>query len=131
MKQQDVVSTTFVLRTVNSLGWSATMPFFAIYLDVVRRLALGSIGVVYLASGFATFLSQIFGRAFDRPLWRKACYAHGLRVFLHFLFLNWISDFHKVTCLHSRHSLPSFFAFSRFFEPRNFFFNRLAKRRAK
>jgi len=61
MKQQDVVSTTFVLRTVNSLGWSATMPFFAIYLDVVRRLALGSIGVVYLASGFATFLSQILG----------------------------------------------------------------------
>lgn len=37
------------------------MPFLAIYLEVGRNVPLSTIGIMYLASGFLTFLSQLVG----------------------------------------------------------------------
>ncbi|MCL5067402.1 MAG: MFS transporter [Thaumarchaeota archaeon] len=51
----------FTIRTLNSLGWAATMPFLAVYLEVERGVPLVAIGVTYLIAGMLTFLSQIVG----------------------------------------------------------------------
>jgi len=51
----------FVLGTVNSLGWSATMPFLAVYLEVERNVPLSIIGLAYLVTGFVTLGSQLLG----------------------------------------------------------------------
>jgi MFS family permease len=51
----------FVLGTLNSLGWSATMPFLAVYLEVARHVPLSIIGLAYLATGLVTLVSQLMG----------------------------------------------------------------------
>jgi MFS family permease len=51
----------FVLGTLNSLGWSATMPFLAVYLEVARHVPLSIIGLAYLATGIVTLVSQLIG----------------------------------------------------------------------
>ncbi|MHB8566282.1 MAG: MFS transporter [Nitrososphaerales archaeon] len=53
--------TVFTLRTLNSLGFSATMPFLAVYLEEARHIPLSIIGVTYLASGLLTLLSELLG----------------------------------------------------------------------
>lgn len=55
------INTVFVLRTINSLGWSSTMPFFAVYLEKVRLVSLAIIGAVYLVSGAFTLIASILG----------------------------------------------------------------------
>lgn len=51
----------FTIRTLNSLGWAATMPFLAVYLEVERGVPLVVIGITYLIAGLLTFVSQIVG----------------------------------------------------------------------
>ena len=51
----------FVLGTLNSLGWGATMPFLAVYLEVERHVPLSIIGLTYLVSGLVTLASQLLG----------------------------------------------------------------------
>lgn len=51
----------FAIITLNSVGWSATMPFLAVYLSSVRHVALGTIGVVYLVAGLLSLGSQLLG----------------------------------------------------------------------
>src|SRR5579872_6358011 len=51
----------FVLGTLNSLGWGATVPFLAVYLEVERQVPLSIIGLVYLVTGFVTLISQLLG----------------------------------------------------------------------
>ncbi|PSO07753.1 hypothetical protein B9Q04_09205 [Candidatus Marsarchaeota G2 archaeon BE_D] len=53
--------TLFLIRTVNSFGWSAAMPFFAIYLEVERGVGLGVIGAAYLVSGLLSLCGQLLG----------------------------------------------------------------------
>jgi len=48
-------------RMVNSIGWSATIPFLAVYLAVNRSVPDTTIGLVYLVTGLLTFGSQIAG----------------------------------------------------------------------
>ncbi|HZW56886.1 MAG TPA: MFS transporter [Nitrososphaerales archaeon] len=56
----------FALQTLNSLGWSATMPFLAVYLEVVRNTSLSIIGAMYLVTGFFILASQLIaGRLTD------------------------------------------------------------------
>jgi predicted MFS family arabinose efflux permease len=50
-----------VIVTLNSVGWSATMPFLAVYLSSVRGVPLDTIGVVYLAAGLTSLGSQLAG----------------------------------------------------------------------
>jgi MFS family permease len=47
--------------TLNSVGWSATMPFFAVYLSAVRGVPLATIGEVYLVAGLLSLGSQLAG----------------------------------------------------------------------
>ncbi|MEM3670236.1 MAG: MFS transporter [Thermoprotei archaeon] len=56
-----LITTLFVMRTINSLGWSSTMPFFAVYLENSRHTPLSLIGVSYLLSGALTLVSQLAG----------------------------------------------------------------------
>jgi len=51
----------FIIITLNSIGWSATMPFLAVYLSSVRGVSLGTIGVVYLVAGVLALGSQLIG----------------------------------------------------------------------
>jgi MFS family permease len=51
----------FVIVTLNSLGWSATMPFLAVYLSSVRDVSLATIGAVYLVAGLLSLASQLVG----------------------------------------------------------------------
>lgn len=51
----------FVIRTVNSVGFSATIPFLAVYLNEVRSVPLSEIGLIYLASGILGLGSQVMG----------------------------------------------------------------------
>ena len=51
----------FTIVTLNSVGWSATMPFLAVYLDSVRGVPLNTIGVVYLVAGMLSLVSQLLG----------------------------------------------------------------------
>jgi MFS family permease len=51
----------FVIVTLNSLGWSATMPFLAVYLSSVRGVPLATIGAVYLVAGLLSLASQLIG----------------------------------------------------------------------
>ena len=47
--------------TLNSVGWSATMPFLAVYLSSVRDVPPTTIGSVYLVAGFLSLGSQLLG----------------------------------------------------------------------
>ena len=51
----------FMQRTVNSLGWSATIPFLGVYLAVNRGVPFAIIGLVYLVTGILTLASQLAG----------------------------------------------------------------------
>jgi MFS family permease len=51
----------FILGTLNSLGWGATVPFLAVYLEVERHVPLSIIGLTYLVTGFVTLVSQLLG----------------------------------------------------------------------
>jgi DHA1 family multidrug resistance protein B-like MFS transporter len=62
----EIFWTLFSIRTINSIGFSATLPFLGVYLLVVRDVPLTEIGLLYLASGVLRFASQIFsGRLTD------------------------------------------------------------------
>jgi predicted MFS family arabinose efflux permease len=49
------------ILTLNSIGWSATIPFLAVYLSSVRSVSLATIGVVYLVAGLLSLVSQLAG----------------------------------------------------------------------
>jgi len=51
----------FGIVTLNSVGWSATMPFLAVYLNSVRGVSLATIGSIYLVAGVLSLGSQLFG----------------------------------------------------------------------
>ncbi len=51
----------FMQRTVNSIGWSATIPFLGVYLAVNRGVPFAIIGLVYLVTGILTLVSQLAG----------------------------------------------------------------------
>ena len=51
----------FTIVTLNSVGWSATMPFLAVYLSAERGVSLGTIGAVYLVAGVLSLGSQLVG----------------------------------------------------------------------
>ena len=51
----------FTITTLNSVGWSATIPFLAVYLKSVRHVPLATIGVVYLVAGLLSLASQLAG----------------------------------------------------------------------
>lgn len=51
----------FTITTLNSVGWSATIPFLAVYLSSVRHVPLATIGVVYLVAGLLSLASQLAG----------------------------------------------------------------------
>ena len=51
----------FAVRATEILGWSATVPFFAIYLLNERTVSLPIIGTIYLISGVLSFITQILG----------------------------------------------------------------------
>jgi len=51
----------FTILTLNSAGWSATMPFLAVYLSSVRGVPLATIGAVYLVAGLMSLASQLVG----------------------------------------------------------------------
>jgi predicted MFS family arabinose efflux permease len=51
----------FAILTLNSVGWSATIPFLAVYLSSVRHVPLGTIGAVYLVAGLLSLASQLAG----------------------------------------------------------------------
>jgi len=51
----------FAIVTLNSVGWSATMPFLAVYLSAVRGVSLTTIGAVYLMAGLLSLGSQLLG----------------------------------------------------------------------
>ena len=51
----------FTIVTLNSVGWSATIPFLAVYLSSVRDVPLATIGVVYLVAGLLSLASQLAG----------------------------------------------------------------------
>jgi len=51
----------FTIVTLNSVGWSATMPFLAVYLSSVRNVPLATIGAVYLVAGLMSLASQLVG----------------------------------------------------------------------
>ena len=53
--------TVFTIITLNSVGWSATIPFLAVYLSSVRNVSLATIGVVYLIAGLMSLASQLVG----------------------------------------------------------------------
>jgi MFS family permease len=56
----------FTISTINSFGFSATMPFLGVYLLDVRDVPLGEIGIVYLATGVLGIASLILsGRITD------------------------------------------------------------------
>ena len=47
--------------TLNSVGWSATIPFLAVYLSSVRHVPFVTIGAVYLVAGLLSLASQLVG----------------------------------------------------------------------
>jgi len=51
----------FTIVTLNSVGWSATMPFLAVYLSAVRGVSPVIIGAVYLVAGLLSLGSQLLG----------------------------------------------------------------------
>ncbi|HUI22970.1 MAG TPA: MFS transporter [Nitrososphaerales archaeon] len=51
----------FAIVTLNSVGWSATMPFLAVYLSADRGVSLDTIGTVYLVAGVLSLASQLVG----------------------------------------------------------------------
>ena len=51
----------FAIVTLNSVGWSATMPFLAVYLNAVRGVSLDTIAVVYVVAGALSLGSQLLG----------------------------------------------------------------------
>jgi predicted MFS family arabinose efflux permease len=58
--------TLFSIRTINSVGFSATLPFLGVYLLIVRSVSPSEIGLLYLSTGILSFVSQILsGRLTD------------------------------------------------------------------
>jgi predicted MFS family arabinose efflux permease len=51
----------FVIRTLNSFGFSMAMPFFGIYLLESRGVSLAATGVVYFVAGALNLASQLVG----------------------------------------------------------------------
>ena len=51
----------FVITTIATAGWAATLPFLAVYLAVSRDTPFWIIGVSYLATGLLTLVSQVIG----------------------------------------------------------------------
>ena len=51
----------FAIRTMNSVGFSMSMPFFGIYLLESRQVSLATTGVVYFAAGVLGLASQLVG----------------------------------------------------------------------
>ncbi len=51
----------FAIRTVDSFGFSASLPFFGVYLLEVRGVSLASIGLVYFITGIIGLGSQLVG----------------------------------------------------------------------
>jgi len=57
--------TVFAITTIGNVGWSATLPFYAVYL-VSRNVSLSEIGITYLATGLLLLVTQIVsGRLVD------------------------------------------------------------------
>jgi MFS family permease len=57
--------TVFAITTIGNVGWSATLPFYAVYL-VSRNVSLTEIGLTYLATGLLLLVTQILsGRLVD------------------------------------------------------------------
>ncbi|MHB8586378.1 MAG: MFS transporter [Thermoplasmatota archaeon] len=60
------IGAIFFIRTIDSLGFSATVPFFGVYLLEARATPLATIALVYLVSGILTIISQVLaGRVSD------------------------------------------------------------------
>lgn len=51
----------FGIRTMNSIGFSMSMPFFGIYLLESRQVSLATTGLVYFAAGVLGLASQLVG----------------------------------------------------------------------
>lgn len=51
----------FVIRTLNSFGFSMAMPFFGIYLLETRGVSLAMTGLVYFSAGVLNLGSQLIG----------------------------------------------------------------------
>ena len=51
----------FIITTIATAGWAATLPFLAVYLAVSRDTPFWIIGVSYLATGLLTLVSQVIG----------------------------------------------------------------------
>ena len=51
----------FSIRTINSLGFSATVPFLGVYLLTTRGVSFTEIGLVYLVTGILGIGSQVIG----------------------------------------------------------------------
>ncbi|MHB1908668.1 MAG: MFS transporter [Nitrososphaerales archaeon] len=51
----------FSIRTINSLGFSATVPFLGVYLLTTRGVPFTEIGLVYLVTGILGIGSQVLG----------------------------------------------------------------------
>ncbi|MDE1852594.1 MAG: MFS transporter [Thaumarchaeota archaeon] len=49
------------ITTLNNIGWTATLPFVAIYLAVSRATPFWEIGLTYLVTGLAALSSQVLG----------------------------------------------------------------------
>ena len=47
--------------TLNSVGWSATIPFLGVYLNSVRHVPFATVGTVYLLAGLLSLASQLAG----------------------------------------------------------------------
>ena len=61
----------FVLRTMNSTAFSASMPFFGIYLLTVRSVSMTVIGLVYFATGLLGMGGQVIGGRLEDALGPK------------------------------------------------------------
>jgi MFS family permease len=51
----------FIITTIATAGWAATLPFLAVYLAVSRDTPFWIIGVSYLATGLLSLVSQVIG----------------------------------------------------------------------
>ena len=51
----------FAIRTMNSIGFSMSMPFFGIYLLEARQVSLATTGLVYFVAGVLGLGSQLVG----------------------------------------------------------------------
>lgn len=59
------INLLFVIQTVNNAGFSASLPFIAIYLLKVRQVAVSEVGIIYLLSGILVVGQILSGRLTD------------------------------------------------------------------